>query len=337
MNPKVSLVMSVYDGEEHLNEAIESILHQTFTDFEFIIVDDGSTDSTWKILTTYHDPRITLVRNQENQGLARSLNRGLEISRGEYIARQDADDVSLPERLARQVSFLEEHADVGVLGSAVQIIDGSGNPSETWRFPSEHGALKWRLCFGNPIMHSTVMMRREVVNGVNGYDAEMEVATDYDLWRRLSSVTRLANLQDVLLCLRRHEGSITTRRFPEQRNNSIKISRLAMAGILSEDVALDVVQLLWSQEFRSANEILQVAGVIHRLCEATIADRSLLPTESKMIRRDAANRLFRLARPRMQDARVWQVLGLACRLDPSLVARVAMSIFHRMIREPLPS
>lgn len=337
MAPKVSVVMSVYNGGEYLREAIESILHQTFKDFEFVIVDDGSTDSTCKILTTYRDERMTLVRNQENLGLARSLNRGLEIARGEYVARQDADDVSLPERLAQQLEFLEEHPEVGVVGGAVQIIDGGGNASDIWRFPGEHGVLKWRLCFGNPIMHSTVMMRREIVNRVNGYDVEMEVAMDYDLWRRLSSVTRLANLQDVLVWLRRHEDSVTSKHFVQQRNNSIKISRLAMAGILSEDVPLDVVQLLWSQEFRSGNELLEVAGLVHRLCEATIADRALSPAERHMIRRDAASRLFCLARPRIQDARVWQVLGLACRLDPSLVARVAMSIFHRMIREPVPS
>ncbi len=339
MTPRVSVVMSVYNGEQYLGEAIESILHQTFSDFELIIVDDGSVDGTWGLLTTCaaQDRRIVLIRSAENMGIPRSTNKGLTRARGKYIARTDADDVSLPERLARQVSFLEEHLDVGVLGGAVQIIDGDGNASDIWRFPSEHGVLKWRLCFGSPIMHSTAMMRREVLNRVNGYDVEMEVALDYDLWRRLSLVTRLANLQDVLVWLRTHEDSVTSKHLVQQRNNSIKISQLAIAGILSEDVPLDVVQRLWAQDFESASEVLQVARLIYRLCQATIAASALSPAERRMIRSDAANRLFRLASPRMRQARVWEVVGLACRVDPSLVVRVATRIFHRMIRGPVPS
>lgn len=334
MAPKVTVLMSVYNGEQYLSEAIESILHQTFSDFEFIIVDDGSVDSTWDLLTLYRaqDSRIVLLRNEENLGIPRSTNKGLTRARGKYIARTDADDVSLPERLARQVSFLEEHPDVGVLGGAVQIIDGAGNASDIWRFPAEHGVLRWRLCFGNPIMHSTVMMRREVVNRVNGYDVEMEVALDYDLWRRLSSVTRLANLQDVLLCLRRHEDSLTSKRFPQQRDNSIKISQVGIAEILGQDVPLEVVQRLWAQQFETSSGLLQVARLIYRLCQATVTHSALSTDEKRAIRRDAANRLFRLARPRIRDARVWEVFGLACRLDPSLVVRVARGLPHRIVR-----
>jgi len=329
--------MSVYNGETYLGEAIESILHQEFTDFELVIIDDGSTDASAEIIESYDDPRIRFFENEHNIGLIGSLNRGLGLAWSPYVARMDADDVSLPERLARQVDFLDAHPEIGVLGCAVEVIDGSGNPSHTRRFAAEHRVLRWRLCFGNPIMHPTVIMRREVVNRVGGYSSDMLHAEDYDLWRRLSSVTRLANLQDVLLCLRTHEDSVTSKHLVQQRNNSIKISQLAIAGILSEDVPLDVVQRLWAQDFESASELLQVARLIHRLCQATIAASALSPAERRIIRSDAANRLFRLASPRIRGPRAWEVVGLACRVDPSLVVRVATRIFHRMIRGRAPS
>jgi glycosyltransferase involved in cell wall biosynthesis len=331
MAPKATVVMSVHNGDKYLRESVESILNQTFADFEFIIVDDGSTDGTATILDGYTDSRIVRLHNPQCLGPYPSANRALAVASGEFVARQDADDVSLPERLAQQVNFLEEHPEVGVVGAAVQIIDGSGNASETWRFPSEHGVLKWDLCFGNPIMHSTVMMSREVVNGVNGYDIEMEVAMDYDLWRRLSRVTRLANLRDVLLFLRRHEDSVTSRHLVEQRNNSIRISQLAIAETLGEDVPLEVVQRLWAQEFETSNELLQIARLIYRLCQATVSDRALPSGERRTIRTDAAKRLFGLARPRIRDVRVWEVFGLACLLDPPLAGRKGVWQFHRII------
>lgn len=332
MAPKVSVVMSVYNGDKYLRESIESILGQTFRGFQFIIVDDGSTDGTATILDDYTDSRIVRLHNPQCLGPYPSANRALAVASGEFVARQDSDDLSLPERLAQQVYFLEEHPEVGVVGAAVQIIDGGGNVSEICRFPAEHGVLKWRMCFGNPIVHSTVMMRREVVNRVNGYGVEMAFAMDYDLWRRLSLVTRLANLQDVLVCLRRHEDSITVKRFPQQRNNSINISQVAITETLGEDVPLEVVQRLWAPQFVTPSELLQIARLINALCQEITSDSTLSPAERRIIRKDAANRLFRLARPRIRDARVWEVFGLACRLDPSLLARAARSLPHRIVR-----
>ncbi len=127
--PRVSVLMSVYNGERFLRDSVESILGQTFTDFEFLILDDGSTDSTCEILEEYanKDARIVLVRNDRNLGLTRSLNKGLRLVRGEYLARQDADDISLPKRLEMQVKFLDAHPEVGVVGSALEIIDENGN------------------------------------------------------------------------------------------------------------------------------------------------------------------------------------------------------------------
>lgn len=156
--PVVSVLMSVYNCEEYLREAVDSILNQTFMDFEFIIIDDGSTDSTAAILAEYERKFTRLcIHHQTNQGVIASLNMGLELAQGKYIARMDADNVSLPERLAKQVDFLETHPEIGVLGTGAQIMDGYGNTSQTVQFPTQHGVLRRCLCFFNPIVHPTVM------------------------------------------------------------------------------------------------------------------------------------------------------------------------------------
>ena len=126
VNPIVTVLMSVYNGERYLNEAIDSILAQTFTDFEFLIIDDASTDSTPKILHSYDDPRIRIVTNEENLGLTKSLNKGLALAQGEYIARMDADDISLPERLMMQLNFLIDNKTVPLVGSGAIMIDEDG-------------------------------------------------------------------------------------------------------------------------------------------------------------------------------------------------------------------
>ncbi len=144
---KISVVMSVYNGQSYLREAVESILNQTFTDFELILIDDGSTDATGEILDEYatRDARIILSRNQNNIGLTRSLNQGISMSRGKYIARMDADDVSRADRLSRQFEFLEKRPEVGVLGSGYQLMDGADNVApRILQFPSSLSDLTYR-------------------------------------------------------------------------------------------------------------------------------------------------------------------------------------------------
>jgi len=149
-------------------------------------MDDGSTDNTWQILQSYatSEPRIVLVRNETNVGVAGSLNRGLGLARGPYIARMDADDISLPERLATQVVFLDEHPEIGVVGCAVQIIDARGSLMKVVRHPTMHGPLLWALCFYTPIAHPTAVFRRAVVERVGGYDDALLANQDRDLWQR---------------------------------------------------------------------------------------------------------------------------------------------------------
>jgi glycosyltransferase involved in cell wall biosynthesis len=201
--------MSVYNGEQYLAGAINSILDQTFTDFEFIIINDGSTDGTINILQSYKDSRIR-VFEQSNIGLTRSLNRGISLSRGEYIARTDHDDLSMRERLAKQVSFLDTHPDVGIVGTGCLIRDEIKGIE--WKHPihTSDRELRSNLIKGNPIIHTSVMMRRSLLEMVRGYDESYSFAQDYALWIQLATHTRMANLPDVLVVHREHWKSVST-------------------------------------------------------------------------------------------------------------------------------
>lgn len=206
-NPRVTVLMSVCNGERYLNEAIDSILAQTFTDFEFLIIDDASTDNTPDILRKYHDPRITIITNEENLGLTRSLNKGLSIAQGDYIARMDADDICLPERLEIQVQFMDENPDICVCGSWVQII--GQNAGDIWRYPTSHDEIACRQLFECSIAHPSVIMKRYYLhkNHIH-YNNTFQKSQDYELWVRISESYALANIGRVLLKHRIHAGAI---------------------------------------------------------------------------------------------------------------------------------
>jgi len=216
-DPRVSVVMPVHNGELYLREALESILKQTFGDFEFIIIDDGSTDATRDILRSYADPRIRLVYNEHNIGLTKSLNKGLGLAQGEYIARQDADDISHPERLAKQVEVLDNNPGVSILGTAYQRIDSQALPLGTVEVLTDNVELQNNLLVGDCFCHGSVAMRKRDVETVGKYNEAMEPAEDYDLWLRMSERSEVANLPEVLYSYRLHPQSVSATRALEQR------------------------------------------------------------------------------------------------------------------------
>jgi glycosyltransferase involved in cell wall biosynthesis len=227
MVPKVSVLMSAYNGARYLRETAESILNQIFTDFEFIIVDDGSTDGTWSILAEYadRDQRVTLIRNKQNIGLTKSLNKGLRAARGEYIARQDADDVSLPERLAKQVAFLDQQRSVVLLGTAIEVISESGKSKGTSSPPCRDANIRWVLLLDNTFWHSSVMVRRSVLMDNNlWYDEELRYSQDYDLWSRVLMYGQGANLPDVLVQMRFHDHQISRVAWNAQQEGADRVA-----------------------------------------------------------------------------------------------------------------
>ena len=218
--PLVSVVMAVKNGGQLMREAIDSILNQTFTDFEFIIINDGSTDNTLEILSEYKDPRIQ-VYSQENRGVARSANRGLAIAKGKYIARQDHDDISLPTRLAKQVEYLEAHPECGLLGTAAEIWSPSGPTGRYHDHPTENNSLQIELLFDNPFVHTSCVFRREAIRRVGAYNPLREITPldDYEFIARMSASYEVANLSERLVIYREVSGSLTSDyRVEESRN-----------------------------------------------------------------------------------------------------------------------
>lgn len=184
--PKVTVLMAVHNGEDYLQDAIQSILSQTFRDFEFLIVDDGSTDRSREIVQSFRDGRIRLVETGRNIGLPAALNAGLREARGEYIARQDADDRSLPGRLEAQVALLDASPDIHAVGAWFQSIDGQGALFGCNRPAGASPEIAEQLAAGlNPLAHGSVAFRRETVLDLGGYDERFWYAQDFDLWLRL--------------------------------------------------------------------------------------------------------------------------------------------------------
>jgi len=205
--------MAFHNDAPYIAEAIDSILGQTYGDFEFVIVNDASTDGSRDIVARYSDPRIRLLDNAENLRLTRSLNRGLEAARGELVARLDANDVATPDRLEKQMRFMREHPEIAVVGGQYEVIDTLGRPLPRAALPmplTDLGA-QWYFLFDSPFVHSTVMFRKAAADDAGRYDPAYDWAPSEDvvLWSRMAVKHRLANLPDVLVSQRYDTTSIT--------------------------------------------------------------------------------------------------------------------------------
>ena len=222
--------MTVYNGQKYLAEAIDSILAQTYRDFEFLIIDDGSTDDSPRILQEYgvRDQRLRVI-TRPNKGLTRSLNEGLELVRGTYLARMDSDDISLPTRLEKQASFLNEHPDHVGVGCRCMLIDPDGYPiCEKRDIVLDHGQIDELLLNTSwPLVHPAVMIRAEAVRRIGGYDVRYRTNQDHDLFLRLAEIGKLANLDEVLFEYRQHFESVGFTKVESQTKTVIEIARAA--------------------------------------------------------------------------------------------------------------
>ena len=211
--PMVSVVMAVYNAEKFLSQAIESILSQSFENFEFIIVDDGSTDTSWDIILKYKktDDRIRSIQLEKNQGVAAASNAGLEVARGKYIARMDSDDISFPQRLEKQVIFMEDNPEIGILGSRIRYIDTEGNLLGCHSEPQKDLFIRWSLLFKSPFFNSSTLFRKSLLDRYQEvYKPKARYAEDYDLWIRLLSFTKGENFPEALLYYRLHPSNLTS-------------------------------------------------------------------------------------------------------------------------------
>ena len=195
--PKVSVVTSVYNGETYLKECVDSILNQTFQDFEYIILNNGSTDGTTEILSKFTDPRLKIV-HQDNLGIAMSLNKGVKLSRSDIIARLDADDYSFPQRLEKQVTFMEQHPEIVVCGSRFKELLGGNTFNQSIRFIETDQAIRKSMSLFNPFSHSATIFRKKAFLESGGYNCRYKYAQDYDLWVRILNFGEAQILKDKL-------------------------------------------------------------------------------------------------------------------------------------------
>jgi len=287
--PVVSVVMAVYNGKEFLREAIESILDQTFRNFEFVIINDGSVDGTDAILDDYARLSAHLrVYRQSNQGLITSLNTACQLARGTYIARMDADDIAFPDRLERQVSFLMTHANVAVLGGAAQVIDRSGRPISLIRYPTTNSEIKAALFTYSCFVHPTVMMSKDAFLALGGYRKPFLHAEEYDLWLRMAERYELGNLADPVLYYRVHPQQITTSHLEQQ-----------VVSALGARAAACVRQTTGRDPFSNTDVVNQ--QLLHQLgLDARLINKSLIQAflfvANRMLEADADEVAFRFVK-----------------------------------------
>ena len=238
LSPQITVLMSVYNNEKVVARAIGSILNQTYKDFEFLIIDDASTDDTSRIIDSYKDKRIRTIRNKNNLGLTKSLNIGLRTAGGKYVARIDADDISLPERLAKQIDFLEENPDFVLCGTSYHIIDKKGNTIKDIVYNTNPEKLYYDLNFQNIIAHSSIMFKKGKVLSVGGYSDKYRYSQDFDLWQRLVRIEKVWVLPDVLMKWNDSEDNISSKNSDQQSKSAFEIfkSNLKRLGIRDKEI-----------------------------------------------------------------------------------------------------
>jgi glycosyltransferase involved in cell wall biosynthesis len=226
--PKISVVMSVYNGGKYLKLAVESILNQSFKDFEFIIINDGSTDKSLDLLKSFQkqDERIKII-SRENKGLISSLNEGIKLAQGEYITRMDADDISKTTRLEKQLKYMEEN-NLMVCGAWAQGIDELGNKIKDMNYPPSEKKIKSSSLLHNPFIHPSVMFRKDVFKKAGGYKKFFKHIEDYELWTRIVFKYKTGNIPEALLEYRLHNDQITQRRNLQMRLKGFLVRILAL-------------------------------------------------------------------------------------------------------------
>ncbi|MBR3510480.1 MAG: glycosyltransferase family 2 protein [Alphaproteobacteria bacterium] len=239
--PKISVLMSAYNTEKYIAESIESILNQTFKDFEFIIINDGSTDKTAQIIKKYakQDKRIKFIDCKKNAGLIAALNKGLELCRGKYIARMDADDISVPTRFEKQIKYMEKHPECGVLGGLHEKFGDGIKNMVIYRYQPKVKMLDF-LLHGNLVSHPTVLIRKEILTKNNiKYDSNCPYAEDFAFWTEIVKHTEIHNLQEVLLKYRWHKENVSLVHKKIQDDSAEKVRKNIVNYLCSSDYDKD--------------------------------------------------------------------------------------------------
>lgn len=299
---EVSVVMPVYNAGRYLHRAIESVLAQTFRDFELICIDDGSTDGSIEVLQAYasRDARIHVLQNERNLGEPVTRNTGMAVARGEYIAIQDADDVSLPQRLERQVAYLQATPAVSVLGAAMLVVGKHEVASRHWPAFETDVVLRCLLLVMNPLAHPSVVLRRRVIQEIGGYQENLAAAVDYELWVRAASVCKFANLPEVLVRYRQHSMQATYQNIA-LRNKRAEISLCALDTLAKETTLTfreiqaisDLASGYWHE--LAPKDVVQAGEMIWSIIHRCLLQWGGTPEEERLIRQWLSGRITRVA------------------------------------------
>lgn len=272
--PKVTVLLSAFNAESYIELCIKSLLYQSFEDYEILIINDGSTDNTEAICRSFTDPRVRVHNNDRNEGLIYSLNKGIALANSPLIARMDADDIAFKFRLESQVTYLDEHPEVGAVASWMIPVDSRGKPIKNFtKLPSEPEYISWALLFKNPIANPSATFRKALVEQLGGYQEGYPVAQDYELWSRLHPVQPVHILPEYSVLYRVHNKNIGVERKTEQETKAVGIAQRNMSNLLGERVDYDEAQVLFyaGKGYRtdaSLTLIHRAADLLSRLYEA---------------------------------------------------------------------
>ncbi len=307
--PKVSVVMAVYNGEAFLSEAIASIMTQTLADFEFLIVDDGSQDASAQIVQDcqQRDERIRLLQLERNMGMADARNRGIQAATGDYITFMDCDDISLPQRLEKQVAYLEAHPEVGAVGTEGELVNKDLS-QVLYRFalPQQHALIIFDMLGGVSFIHTTVMFRRKLLQAVGGYEAGRRSGEERELpWRLLKQTNiQFANLPESLYRYRRHESShsATRNQVPQHQAQADEIKARILRELWGEapTASLDRLQRIAKGQKLGWAERRYARRDMERLIDALIAKSLVAPTDKALLTAEMQRRLERMLPVRAQ-------------------------------------
>lgn len=261
--PLVSVVMSAYNEATFISETIDSLLQQSYKNFELIIVDDASTDNTANIIRKYGDNRIILLRNNENKRLAFNLNLGIQKAHGKYIARMDADDICMPDRLVKQVNYLEQHPEIAIVGGAAQEF---GDANALLEYPENHEEIKVMLLFENAMCHPAVMFRNDPTTFK--YDIDCKASQDYELWSRLIWKVKFANLSDVVVKYRIHQNQTKHVLGKEQKAGAIKARKYLLSRLLDDPTPKETEIFYSACNYhapKNENELIAIEELFERM------------------------------------------------------------------------
>ena len=332
--PKISVVMPAYNAEKYIGKSIDSILNQTYGDFEFIIINDGSKDSTKEIILSYSDNRIVYLENEINSGIVVTLNKGLEYATGEYIARMDADDIAVAERLEKQIEFMEKNKDVGVLGTGICIF-GEDVQEQARVFTTNPEQLKAELIFNSCIAHPTVMMRSNILkNNELSYDLEYAGAEDYNLWWKIAKVSQIATIPDLLVKYRIHSSQITKKKDEKYYKMMIKLmeERFSDIGFKSSDIEKKVFMkyCLGEYETFSQKEVEELVDCLVHLLRCNKLNKYF--SQKKLIKIFELAIIYTLNNSRLSDVEKKQSYKYAVKVGAfTLITRLKV-LYHRMYR-----